>query len=146
MGLLTSWASFSLCHHLIVRLAAKRANVPSRGQYLILGDDVVIANEKISEQYKLIMRLLRVEVDLSKSHLSTNGKSRCEFAKRLFINGHEVSPLPVRLLGGNALDEASFLLTVLNRHSKLGDGYNLHPGLPAYQRLKESDKQVPGLA
>jgi len=49
----------------------------------LLGDDIVIANQKVASHYLSIMRdLFGVEINLSKSLESETGVS--EFAKRLF--------------------------------------------------------------
>ena len=42
--------------------------------------------------------------------MSNQHESIAEFAKRLFINGRDLSPLPLRLLEGNLTMEASFLI------------------------------------
>jgi hypothetical protein len=42
MGLYSSWASFSLTHHLLIKYLAKEKGINSFSSYQILGDDVVI--------------------------------------------------------------------------------------------------------
>jgi hypothetical protein len=42
--------------------------------------------------------------------VSNQHESIGEFAKRLFINGSDLSPLPLRLLDGNLSCEASFII------------------------------------
>jgi hypothetical protein len=42
--------------------------------------------------------------------VSNQHDSIAEFAKRLFINGRDLSPLPLRLLEGNLTMEAAFLI------------------------------------
>jgi hypothetical protein len=42
--------------------------------------------------------------------VSNQHESIAEFAKRLFRNGSDLSPLPLRLLDGNLSSEASFLV------------------------------------
>jgi hypothetical protein len=60
MGIYTSWASFALCHHLLVRVAGARVHVRTRGNYLILGDDIVIANRKLASSYKKVLEDLEI--------------------------------------------------------------------------------------
>jgi hypothetical protein len=122
MGIYSNWSTFSLCHHLLVRAAAADMKVSSKLNYLILGDDVVIKGSKIARRYQELVKLLGVEIDLIKSNLCTpdiDGKvvdSRCEFTKRLFINGIEVSPLPIRLLEkSHPVDEANLINEIGNR-------------------------------
>lgn len=122
MGIYSNWSLFTLCHHLLVRAAAYEVRLPSRQSYLILGDDIVIKGEKIARKYQELIKLLGVEIDISKSNLCTppiDGQvvdSRCEFTKRLFINGDEVSPVPLKLLRRpHPIDEANFITEVGTR-------------------------------
>jgi hypothetical protein len=112
MGIPTSWASFALCHHLLVRIAGKRARVRTKGRFLILGDDLVIRGKKLADSYKSLLGELEISFSEADSFTSTRGKSIAEFAKRIFVNGQELSPLPLRLLEGQPLvsNEAAFLV------------------------------------
>jgi len=119
MGIYSNWTLFALCHHLLVRAAAHEVGVPYRQNYLILGDDIVIKGSKIAERYQELIKDLGLEIDLVKSHLCTNPidksvvDSRCEFTKRLFINGKEVSSLPIKLLRKpHLVDEANFITEI----------------------------------
>lgn len=60
MGIYTSWASFALCHHLLVRVAGARARVRTRGKYLILGDDIVISDYNLASSYKKVLEDLEI--------------------------------------------------------------------------------------
>jgi hypothetical protein len=52
MGAFTSWSSFTLAHHFIVYSSCIEAGVPWRQcLYAILGDDIVIAHDKVAEIY-----------------------------------------------------------------------------------------------
>jgi hypothetical protein len=52
MGAYTSWASFALAHHFLVYSCCKEAGVAWRKcAYALLGDDIVIADEKVAEIY-----------------------------------------------------------------------------------------------
>jgi len=57
-----------------------------------------------------LLRSLEIEFKESDSFVSTQDNSIAEFAKRLFINGREISPLPLRLLESNLASEAAFLV------------------------------------
>lgn len=92
MGAYSSWALFTLSHHMIVYIAARRLGFKRFRDYMILGDDIVIHNDKVADQYRLILSGLRVSFSLPKSHVS---KDTFEFAKRWFHKGSEVSPWPI---------------------------------------------------
>lgn len=64
-------------------------------QYAILGDDIVIAHQGVAAEYQDIMKILGVGISPSKSFF---GFGISEFAKSLYINGLNVSPIPASLL------------------------------------------------
>lgn len=68
----------ALTHHVIVRCAALSVGIKNFQAYLVLGDDVVIANSFVADAYKEIMSNLGVSVNLSKSIVSNK---IIEFAK-----------------------------------------------------------------
>jgi hypothetical protein len=94
MGTLSSWAAFSLCHHTVVQWAALEAGrLPSEGafeEYTLLGDDIVIADEAVANQYEVLMSQLDVSINRNKSVVATGS---AEFAKRTFRHGEELSGL-----------------------------------------------------
>jgi len=71
---------FTICHHIIVQIAAKRAglNLPFEG-YALLGDDIVLTNSHVVDQYKILINSVGGSFSESKSHVS---KDTYEFAKR----------------------------------------------------------------
>jgi len=95
MGAYSSWAMLALTHHVIIRCAALKCGISDFTNYLVLGDDVVIADDNVSIEYLKIMKDLGLEINLSKSMISKNG---CEFAKKWIINQHDFSPLGAKLL------------------------------------------------
>jgi hypothetical protein len=60
--------------------------------------------------------------------VSNQHESIAEFAKRLFINGSDLSPLPLRLLEGNLSSEASFLVKCKEIGHQLDLCSNSYPG------------------
>lgn len=80
MGLLTSWSSSAIVHHLIIDYAHELCGIDNRS-YIVLGDDVGIWDRQVYDVYIELMMLLGVEVNRVKS---TNSSTYCEFAKRLF--------------------------------------------------------------
>jgi hypothetical protein len=82
MGLLTSWASSALVHHVLARMALKRSGLKfiSNSSYSVLGDDMNIA----SRSFKVYQKLLTdIGVEFSSSKC-TESPIYCEVAKRLF--------------------------------------------------------------
>lgn len=93
LGAYSSWPTFTLAHHLVVKLAAQRAGVEPLA--LILGDDIVLVGRKLSKEYQRIMISLGVSFSQTKG---VTGIGKAEIAKRLFVGTHEVSPIPVNLV------------------------------------------------
>jgi len=96
MGALTSWGMLAFTHHLMVQWSAYRANPSSYSwfpHYAVLGDDIVIADKLVAEEYVKTCQLLGVEIGLAKSLISDTGKA-LEFAKRTFVDSTDVSPIP----------------------------------------------------
>jgi hypothetical protein len=100
MGALTSWASMALVHHALVLYAAVSSGTVSLEKlltfidYMVLGDDIVIANRVVAEQYVAIMQALHVPLSLSKSHISDLGMFN--FANQTFVKDVNVSPVSLR--------------------------------------------------
>jgi hypothetical protein len=92
LGAYSSWPMFALSHHIVVLFAAKITKSPA--DYYLLGDDIVIKGDKLAQAYTKIMTHLGVSINLTKS---LTGNS-CEFAKRIFTQGRETSPVPVKLI------------------------------------------------
>jgi hypothetical protein len=134
MGALTSWAMLALTHHSIVQWAAFRVKVIKPGEwfsdYAILGDDIVLANERVSREYLLILEELGVTVGLAKSLESTRGA--LEFAKRFIVGNVNLSPVPiVEIVAGMRNLSASielarkYKLSVTQLGGVLGFGYKV---------------------
>lgn len=92
MGAYSSWALLALTHHFIVQFAAFK--VGYRGwfvRYMVLGDDIVIWDDKVASYYAGLMRQLGVAISPTKSIVSRNGGA--EFAKRFLVKGEDASPV-----------------------------------------------------
>lgn len=59
---------------------------------MMLGDDIVIADSKISMHYKEQLQRYGIPYNPLKTHTSLVG---FEFAKQIRINGFNVSPFPI---------------------------------------------------
>jgi hypothetical protein len=74
MGLLSSWASLALVHHALVQFAAKRAGwTVWFPLYLVLGDDITIADAAVAEAYLNVCDEFGIKVGLAKSLISHKG-------------------------------------------------------------------------
>jgi hypothetical protein len=99
MGILSSWAVFALTHHAIIEYCAFKEGLKNFRDYIVLGDDVAIANSLVAKRYGKIMNQLEVPISKDKC-IFPEGKqpSSAEIAKRLFVRGMEVSPIPPELI------------------------------------------------
>jgi hypothetical protein len=98
MGAYSSWAAFTLSHHLVVQYCAMLVGKYPFQEYIILGDDIVIYNDIVAKEYIRVMARLGVDLSPAKSHVS---KDTYEFAKRWIRRGVEVSGLPLNGLVEN---------------------------------------------
>jgi hypothetical protein len=73
-------------------------------EYLILGDDVVIADPIIGEQYITLLSSLGIKVRLQKTIKSFNKPYSCEFASQLLKDKEILSPLPMGLIKEGSIE------------------------------------------
>jgi len=66
---------------------------PNFQDYVVLGDDIVIFNEQVANEYMDIMESIGVSVKRPDSIMPKPSHS-LEIAKRLFRRGKEISPVP----------------------------------------------------
>jgi hypothetical protein len=96
MGALSSWPLCALAHHLVVEYSAHLAgfNQPKE-MYRLIGDDVIITDKEVADNYKRIIQSLGVELNLSKTVASSanSNYSGAEIAKQLYLNGTCLTPL-----------------------------------------------------
>jgi len=95
MGTYSSWAVFTLTHHLLVHYCAYINGIDNFDQYILLGDDIVIKNDIVAKSYIKILTSMGVEVSLNKTHMSLN---TYEFAKRWIrpFTKEELTGLPLK--------------------------------------------------
>jgi hypothetical protein len=95
MGTYSSWAVFTLTHHLLVHYCAYINGIDNFNQYILLGDDIVIKNDIIAKSYIKILTSMGVEVSLNKTHMSLH---TYEFAKRWIrpFTKEELTGLPLK--------------------------------------------------
>jgi hypothetical protein len=111
MGAYSSWAAFTITHHLVVHWSAYLEGYLDFKDYILLGDDIVIKNNKVARRYKSIMNKLGVEISEAKSHVS---KDTYEFAKRWIRKGIEISPLPLKGILNNINNPQVVLQQLMN--------------------------------
>jgi hypothetical protein len=113
MGCLSSWPMLAITHHLIVQVAARRSGIIKWFEnYAVLGDDIVIGDKVVASAYLVLMKDLGVEINLSKSLVSASGS--CEFAKRFYHHGVDVSPIGPKSILEMIGSPRSFKDVVLN--------------------------------
>jgi hypothetical protein len=96
MGAYSSWAVFTLCHHFFIWKACKKANRKwKRAPYMMLGDDIVIADDTIAKYYKELLAEWDIPFSKEKTHVSLHG---FEFAKQISLHGKNISPFPLSAL------------------------------------------------
>lgn len=69
MGLKSSFAMLALAHHVIVQIAAIQAYGGARlyKEYAILGDDIVLAEDAVADNYRMYMTRLGLTIQDTKS-------------------------------------------------------------------------------
>lgn len=94
MGAHSSWPVFALTHGLLVSYLANQCGA-GQDTFKILGDDIVISDNRLAAQYQMTLEDLDVPISWSKTMQS---ETTFEFAKRWFHKGNEVSPFPLNAL------------------------------------------------
>jgi len=131
----------ALTHHLVVQYAASVASgrflTSWFEDYCVLGDDIVIWDERVAKAYRAAMLELGVTISASKSLSSPKGVF--EFAKRFVVAGEDVTPLPLSAIAASSQNLAVLaeLLRTLPQRSLavvmrfLGFGYRVLGSLQA---------------
>jgi len=97
MGARSSFPMLALIHHVLIQVAAARAKVADYTKYTIVGDDCALTNASVAANYKVITASHGIVINFSKSieHGATL-RPAGELCKRTFIEGHEISSIPVK--------------------------------------------------
>jgi len=107
MGLYSSWGMLALTHHIVCRTALKLSNITydeKTIQFGIIGDDIALYGETFYQKYMLLMsELLKVPINPMKGFtpdtidtcnpLGNTMTCVVEIAKRIFINGEEITSI-----------------------------------------------------
>lgn len=89
----------------------------------MLGDDVVICNTVVASRYLKLMKELGVDISIPKSFISKEEDKFhiAEFAKRVLVNGVDLSPVPAKLLK-EAFGDIFMFPSLLKKLRELGRG------------------------
>jgi len=98
LGLLSSWAAFSLTHHCFIQWCAFQEGFKTFSEYALLGDDIAIWNERVAIRYQRLIEEIGVPINLDKSLTPIGDLTRVEFVKRVSISGQEITGLKFNLL------------------------------------------------
>jgi len=95
MGALSSWGALALLHHALVQFAYhKIGGTDWFNAYLVLGDDIVIADKSVAESYLKTCETYGITISVAKSHVSNKGL--INFAAQVVIGGENISPLSLK--------------------------------------------------
>jgi hypothetical protein len=92
MGARSSFTMLGLTHHMLVQYASPYLGTKWEDRYEIVGDDIVIFDKTLAENYLQIMSKIGVPINLSKSVVAES-KPVAEYVKRVSYYGKDVSPL-----------------------------------------------------
>jgi len=92
MGMLSSWPAMAITHHAIINYCK------GREFYAVIGDDMALDSNCGTERYEETLDALGMDISYEKSIKSTKRSNLGEIAKRLFVNGGEISPIPPDIL------------------------------------------------
>jgi hypothetical protein len=97
MGAYSSFNGFAIAHHFLVFLSCQKADRNwKKCPYMLLGDDIVIADDSVAKYYKQYLKEWGVPYNETKTHTSLHGY---EFAKQIIIHDEmNVSPFPMAAL------------------------------------------------
>nr|DAZ90606.1 TPA_asm: RdRp [Nebalia bipes mitovirus 1] len=115
IGLYSSWAILALTNHVVIRLAGIKVGKSGFKEYLVLGDDVVIADKQVALIYQTMIRMMGVGISTHKSIVPSR-KVGLEFASKLINWNGDISPLPIVLLTKKGIvSKIQFLSQVVER-------------------------------
>nr|UJT32089.1 RNA-dependent RNA polymerase [Botrytis cinerea mitovirus 10] len=150
MGGLSSWAGLAITHHWIMQAVSLRCSrkfsnlslVTWEDRYEVLGDDIVIFDENLAQEYLIFMRELGVGINLTKS--LSKSSDTFEFAKRTISRGVNISGLSFQQalssssLGSRVSDAYTYSsLGLVRTASHLGHLLAAKPTSSSFRKMKE---------
>jgi hypothetical protein len=112
IGLYRSWPMMALTNHVVIRYAAYLVGIPKFRDYLVLGDDVVIADKEVALKYRDLIETMGVRISIHKSIVPSKLVG-LEFASKLVNKEGNLSPLPVILITKSGLVAKLSFLSIL---------------------------------
>lgn len=94
LGLYPSFASFALTHGLLVASLERKLQLPIGENFRVLGDDIVISNASLYNEYRKVLKMLEVPVSEDKTLVSNRVT---EFGGRVILPGTIIAPVKWRL-------------------------------------------------
>ncbi|KAK4374974.1 hypothetical protein RND71_005651 [Anisodus tanguticus] len=91
IGYYGSWSLFFLSHYYIVWMAAEKEypnHTTPFEDYALLGDDILIIDARVAQQYYILLDRPGVTISVAKSIIFENGT--IEFAKRFWTKDMEI--------------------------------------------------------
>jgi hypothetical protein len=154
MGFYSSWAMLALWHHMILRTCRHVLNLKVSKdipQFLIIGDDVAILGKDVADMYHYIVEhICKVPISklkgfspetkvkgqnlISRSSLMNS----VEIAKRVFLDGHELTPISPILISKALRETSEFPNLIIEMREK---GYTLPLGEYTTIQLASLTKQ-----
>lgn len=126
MGAYASWAALNVTHHMVLRYLCWVHSVNPIDAYVVLGDDMVVSHKGVASAYQALLQDLGVGISLPKSIINRpGGPSSAEFAKHIFREGVNLTPLSPILL--KEIYEDYDVLKVLDLLKDLGTQYGIRP-------------------
>jgi len=95
IGMYRSWAVCVTTLHALIKYRSQKVGKTRFRDYLVLGDDIIIADKEVYNEVLKNLSLLGVETNPNKS---TQSDCRAEIAKQFFWKGHNVTGFPLSLL------------------------------------------------
>jgi hypothetical protein len=94
MGAYASWPLCSLAHHLVIEYCGQGIK-DIKSKYRMIGDDVIITDEVMAQNYQSVIEALGVSINYGKTVQSPKNDlhSAAEVAKQLFVNGQTITPI-----------------------------------------------------
>lgn len=94
LGLYPSFAAFALTHGLLVASLERKLQLPIGENFRVLGDDIVISNASLYNEYRKVLKMLEVPVSEDKTLVSNRVT---EFGGRVILPGTIIAPAKWRL-------------------------------------------------
>jgi len=166
MGLLSSWAMLATWNHVMCRTSMKYSGIeydPNNPSYVVIGDDVVLKDERLFPIYKVMVSGLQgVGISPTKGYhrINFNGKNPiidefgnskpmiiAEVAKRIFCDGYEYTVVPPDEVKTSLEDHSQFteLVKSLKMRQYPVDTHSI-PTIHALSKLSRDSKKALVLA